>query len=514
MIELTCTACGAPRDGEQTFCSLCGTPQEPLAAAAGADRRRAPEPRVATTTEPLTPGYAPAGPAAAWPGVAPGAARTGRAGADLPPTAGTGRRFVAYLVDGFTVGALVGAVAVALFASGVLSVEVVDGVPVPGSGFVVLGLVQLAAFVALLVWEGRTGRTVGNFALGTRTVRASDVEQQHAPGFGRALVRALVVGVAGVVPVIGPVLVLVSPAFDRTGAHQGWHDRLAGTLVLDTRAAPDAPEGVSVLASRVRPEGPVTAAPGSAGPVSVGSGPGRPGDVPDGATTRWPAPPVEASEAANHAQPAPLAPPSQPAQPTQPATPAQVSQPPAGPITGVPGFSRPAPEPVVDQAPVVPAPLAPPSDGPGGTSSGASSGRWSSGDASSVDEATMLRPGAGARGTEPQHAQSFEIELENRDRVVVDGTVLVGRSPVGDDGRAVVVPIRDRTVSRTHLELGVDGGPWIMDRGSTSGTVVVSAARGTVTAPAGVRVPVRDGDVVHLGDRRIVVHVPMPGSAR
>ena len=48
--------------------------------------------------------------------------------------------------------------------------------------------------------------------------------------------RGLIVGVAGIVPLVGPVIVLVSARWDHNGQRQGWHDKVARTLVCDVRA--------------------------------------------------------------------------------------------------------------------------------------------------------------------------------------------------------------------------------------------------------------------------------------
>lgn len=84
-------------------------------------------------------------------------------------------------------------------------------------------------FVMVAVW----GRTVGKFALGTRVVRIDTGE--HLLWWSSAI-RALVPLAAGVVPGAGMFLSLViyaSAFFDRR--HQGWHDRAAGTIVVDAR---------------------------------------------------------------------------------------------------------------------------------------------------------------------------------------------------------------------------------------------------------------------------------------
>lgn len=119
------------------------------------------------------------------------------------------------------------------------------------------------------------------------------------------------------------------------------------------------------------------------------------------------------------------------------------------------------------------------------------------------DEHTHLG-GGGALGT--PRPVGYSIELESGERFDVTGPALLGRSPRSADPRYVLlVPLNDPTVSRTHLELGVDGGWWVQDLGSTSGTVVVPQVGPPVLAEHGRRIPVSDGAVVQVGDRRLVV---------
>ena len=61
----------------------------------------------------------------------------------------------------------------------------------------------------------------------------------------------------------------------------------------------------------------------------------------------------------------------------------------------------------------------------------------------------------------------------------VDGLVLLGRNPqprVGEeDATLIKVLDESRTVSKSHLAVGVDaGGLYVMDRGSTNGTIVTA----------------------------------------
>ncbi|WP_164861827.1 FHA domain-containing protein, partial [Microbacterium sp. CPCC 204701] len=93
-------------------------------------------------------------------------------------------------------------------------------------------------------------------------------------------------------------------------------------------------------------------------------------------------------------------------------------------------------------------------------------------------------------------------------RMAVYGRTLYGRNPAGEAG-AVTVAVRDETLSlsKTHFEVGSDErGPWIVDRHSTNGTVLVRDG-GRLPLVPGVRTTLRDGDRLDLGDRSTTVGV-------
>ncbi len=95
--------------------------------------------------------------------------------------------------------------------------------------------------------------------------------------------------------------------------------------------------------------------------------------------------------------------------------------------------------------------------------------------------------------------------------VVLEGTALVGRNPAPREGEALPVQViavvdRGRSVSKTHLAIGVDpDGVWLKDRNSTNGTVVtLEDGQQILCAPEQkVRVPV--GASVAFGDYWLTV---------
>ena len=91
-------------------------------------------------------------------------------------------------------------------------------------------------------------------------------------------------------------------------------------------------------------------------------------------------------------------------------------------------------------------------------------------------------------------------------RLTLTGMALVGRNPARHDDEPmpehlVRVPDDRRSVSKTHVAVGVDGhGVWVRDRGSTNGTVltlpdgqqILCAAEHQVRAPKGATVSFGD----------------------
>ncbi|MUK03621.1 hypothetical protein GM708_18035, partial [Vibrio cholerae] len=149
------------------------------------------------------------------------------------------KRLVAKLVDVLPAGVLSGV----LTAVGLSTIETqqVSAVSqqVNLTGFLILqgiaSLLALAYSIGIWGWEARTGKTPGNLLLGLRTTD----EEGHPPGWLAIFVRGLLVAVAGLVPVVGTVVVLVSNVFDADGKKQGWHDKAAHTRVFDVRSGRD-----------------------------------------------------------------------------------------------------------------------------------------------------------------------------------------------------------------------------------------------------------------------------------
>ena len=217
--------------------------------------------------------------------------------ADLPP-ADLERRYYAHVVDRGLAWASY--VAVAGLAGWLLDGPVVVLL-------VVLGWV-LVVQVGLAVLLGLRGMSPGKALLGLRAVS----ERTGDPvGLGPALLRGLVVGLAGPPTLLlGAAMLAWTSAADLGQRRRGWHDHLAGTLVVDLRPAPE-----HVEADEVRPRGivnltamrlvpppsrPATTPPPSIPPPTPPAGPPPPARPPGARRRAVPtdAPPASSSPAA------------------------------------------------------------------------------------------------------------------------------------------------------------------------------------------------------------------------
>ena len=95
---------------------------------------------------------------------------------------------------------------------------------------VLLGLVIGIGYEVfqVAVW----GQTIGKRMTGIKVINAA---HGGVPGWGKATGRWAIPGLVALIPIVGPLLSLlcyVSLTWDRV--YQGWHDKVAGTLVIKT----------------------------------------------------------------------------------------------------------------------------------------------------------------------------------------------------------------------------------------------------------------------------------------
>lgn len=104
----------------------------------------------------------------------------------------------------------------------------------------------------------------------------------------------------------------------------------------------------------------------------------------------------------------------------------------------------------------------------------------------------------------------FRLTFGNGEDHQVVGHSLLGRRPTPQPGeespRLITISDPERSVSKTHLELGIENGTlWISDRWSSNGTVLVTPhGVGRICDP-GRRYEVEAGSTVEIGDVTFIV---------
>lgn len=443
----------------------------------------------------------------------------------------TSRRAVAYIIDALIAGGIGIVLAMILVIVGVSAGP--DGMlAVLGVGMPIMWLLMIGWFVFYTVLQGGNG-SIGMRAQGLRLARDTD----GAPlGFGKALLRNVIFGLSAPI-VVG----YFTPLFDGSGRFQGWHDKVAGALMLDARAGaisapsmqevhvPPRPTLPNSAASIPRTSDAGAAAPGLAGPLPSLSTPSHPVPPVPGLATPVPPQPhatpdvdetvrsvseVRAPAPSAPPAPEPTAPePTAPQIPVIPEVPAasQTSAPPTAPATAeetliafVPGITQDGPPdrgtPV--QAPPAPAvPAVPPAPATPAASSTPPTPPTPPASVPPDDDVSDIED---TRISVPGHRLVFT--WDDGTRVTVSRRTLFGRNPAPEEG-ATVVSVRDETLSlsKTHFEAAAESsGGWIIDRHSTNGTVVVRDGHRIVCAP-GEQVRIRLGDAIEIGDRIVTI---------
>lgn len=355
-------------------------------------------------------------------------------------------------------------------------------------------VVSLAYSVWLWGWEATAGKTPGNLVMGIRTTS----EEGLPAGWGAIFLRGVIIALSGLVPVVGPVLMMVSNVWDPHHQRQGWHDKVAHTLVVDVKAGRNPLTTGGLF-------GPSTFAPG--GTLQPGQ-PGHPETTaePVPAGSQWPAFNAAVAD---------------------------------GPITAVPGRTAPQDSaPAAGQvtaAPVSTTPSAAPSAAPQ-SSPGASSARTAqetptapqdaparSGTSSGFQDEQVVMVGGGGDDSDPDSEmgstqlrsevsgpRTVKLRFDDGQVHEVSGVVLIGRNPAGASGETVdeLIPFADmgRSVSKTHLHLTVDStGVWVTDRNSTNGSAVTPRGGERQRLEPGQPVQAAHGATVHFGDRHFTV---------
>lgn len=255
------------------------------------------------------------------------------------------RRAIAYLIDALIAGGIGVVLTLVLVVAANLSGSLEGSVATLVIGGPIVSLVLLGWFVFYTFMQAGAG------SIGMRTQGLRLISEDGTPlGFGRTLLRNVIFGLAA-----GIVVGYFTPLFDGSGRFQGWHDKVAKSLMLDARG-----EGAS---HAPRPsDARAAGAPQAAPPVPQGAPP-----VPQGAPL---AQGVPAASQGVPAIPGIPVPPSVPAAPGIPVPQSGAPAPsfarpdvaPAAPFGAppAPGFAAPAaPEYAAPAAPEYAAPAAP-----------------------------------------------------------------------------------------------------------------------------------------------------------
>lgn len=475
-----CRNCGAELAPGSAFCTLCG--------AAVANRAATPAPSSVPlgTTGAGTPGVdaSSTAPAQTVPGVIPvGALHPGplvppvhvgvdprlAAGSALVP-GGAGRRLVARIIDGVLPAVLLGVA----FAIGLpmMSVSTSDGYQTFNfmwlTVFVsVAALLSLAYSVWLWVWEARTGKTPGNIMMGLRTTNMAG----EPAGLLAIFLRSLIIYLGSIVAYIGTILVVISNTWDSNGKRQGWHDKVANTLVFNVKTGRDPLETGGIAGREAFAPAAMPAISQVNSPLPV-----RPGPAPEAGV------PVRPSWQAPQAPQAP------------------------GPITGVP-FSAPSqPAPAAglhNPAQYTPSStgFAPPPSGFGATPADAPNQASLAAQEQALGE-TRVRP--------VSTGNDVRLTFDDGHTEDISTVALLGRNPAGYDGEMIerLISVHDssRSVSKTHLHLQAAAeGLWVTDRNSTNGSAITTADGHTSPLPGGTPTLAEHGARVRFGDRSFLV---------
>lgn len=380
----------------------------------------------------------------------------------------------------------------------------------------VSAVLTLAYVIVQLTLHGRSGVTLGKALTHIRSVHVATLAR---PGIGRALLRGLALAGSFLVPLIGPLLVLLSPLLDGEKRGRGWLDMAGATWFVDTKLGLDPyhEKRMRVARKTVRAEA-HAAGVQPAPPVARDGGRRRGGYRPGELSGRASVPEQPSEHGGGRA-----------------VTPATAI---GGIVERVPGREAtqqpmtPSVQHAAQQSHAQPQPEArpepEPAPGPGAApfseetlldfeaDRGAEVARGGADD--DIDDSTVRRV---------DHAEHDDVDVTRvrraavapiatlafdvGDRFSITGSALIGRNPAASPGEVVehLLPVADdtRSISKTHLL--ITASPLAaVDRASTNGSSVVRAGVEHPLTP-GHPFELAVGDVVRFGDRSVAVE---PGS--
>lgn len=398
--------------------------------------------------------------------------------------AGLGRRVVAALIDAVPFAAIYLLQQVVLLVSGGDAAALAT--TIFGS---VLGLI----YFGYLWWAYATqGAGVGARLTGLRLVSLTDGEPI---GWGRWLLRQ-VIYVALMATVIGGIALIVSIVVN--GRRQGWHDLAAGAVLVRIEPQPTTGVDGSIIGFHSTP------APAVGNPTTFAPDPEPPAWLPGIETHPLGVPsPKSPDVPATQWSPAATRLSQRTPRSLDPASPGRtLGSSFLPPTADTPPQSGPRPTPQWIPLPT-PSSVIEPSRSPV---------RVQERGFGEVDEedgtrlSPLVRPAGARRGDE-----GWFVRLDDGREVDLTVTVLLGRNPhkrEGDPAEVNLVPASGdgRMISRTHVLIGTDlRGVYIVDRGSTNGTALVTAGGQLEPCPADTQVRVQLGQQVSYGNRWFTV---------
>lgn len=399
----------------------------------------------------------------------------------LPPGVEVGQlsqRFVAYLID----------VALPVVASVLLTLVVPA---LSGAGRVVLAVVLVFIIVG---WAGYLVFRLGEFAatpgMAAMKLQVVGFYDGRPIGFSRAFIRGVIlvllsVSVVGVI--IMAIVMLLHPR------HQGWHDLAVQSVMIKQRQLAPPVSADRASSAQTAPTTP-TARTARTAPISAVSPNPSPLTPPDGITA---GPIVTRPHDGPPAEPVLVPPEAQGPVPTSPATP------PLAADLAAPSSPEPVPEPP-RAAPAEAQTQEPPYDG---AADPETEDAEPVGAKAEDDSRTNADPAnADPANADPANAKvGWSAVLDDGRQIAVEGLVLLGRNPQPRPGEedAQLIKIADdtRTVSKSHLAIGIDAtGLFVVDRGSTNGSIVTTPSGTSTRCGVGDIVYATDGTIVSLGD--------------
>jgi uncharacterized RDD family membrane protein YckC len=406
-----------------------------------------------------------------------------------------GKRFVAFLIN--------------LSVPVVVSIALIFLLPTTtGSLRLTLGVIGALITIGWLVLIGYT-LAVRAASPGLRAMKLQLVGflDGRPIGPGRVFIRALVFW-ALYITGIGLLIMLIMML--RHPRKQGWHDLAVTSVMIKERllAPPVQPARAAVAAA----QGP---------PAQVGN---MSQPQPSGFRAASPqsyAPGEGYGSASSPVPSGPLTPPPGMA-PANSGAPYAAAMPPGGSASAYGGNAYATPYP---GAPYAPSPYQPsPTSQPSGdelpspgqqAGPGPQTAQGSPSDVSPKDMPEYATPAGDfsnqtAAAPSSPYVQDWSILLDDGRRITLEGLVLLGRNPQPkageEDAQLIKIADESRTVSKSHLAVGVDaGGVYVVDRGSTNGSTVSTTNGMSARCRAGEMVRVGDGAIVSIGDHWIEI---------